>query len=374
MEVIGIDFGTTNTVASAAGLVLPLALEQGSSVLPSVVAFPPNGATLVGSGARRRRAIDPRNTISSIKRLIGRGWNAAEVVEFRARSPLDLFRRDDGSPAIRTRAGVHDATAIAALILEAVVRELPAPPDQVKAVITVPSRFQEEHRRAVVGAARSAGLQRVAVVDEPVATALAYLSGGAHGYQRVAIYDLGGGTLDVAIVDCRQRPFRVTAHGGDLYLGGDDFDRALADWAADQVAERQRWDLRPDPVVYDRLVIECERAKIRLCTEPVTRIDLGQVDPSAPLVDRYLELDEATLEQLCLALVYRSFVVCDAVLADAGTDRSQIDAVFLAGGTTLLPMVSSAVENYFGRRPRADIDPVEVVSIGAGLAAGAREW
>jgi molecular chaperone DnaK len=374
VEIVGIDFGTTNTVAAAGGLVLPLALEQGSAVLPSVVAFPPNGATLIGSAARRRRAIDPKNTIASIKRLLGRGWNAAEVTEYRVRSPLDLIRRDDGSPAIRTRAGVHDGTDIAALILEGIVREMPAPPAQVKAVITVPSRFQDEHRRAVVGAARKAGLGRVAIVDEPVATALAYLTGSHHSYQRVAVYDLGGGTLDVAVVDCRQRPIRVIAHGGDLYLGGDDIDRALAEWAAEQVAERQRWDLRTDPVVFDRLVVECERAKIRVGQNQMSLIDLGQVDPSAPLAERYLEIDTPTMEQLCMALIYRSFVVCDAVLADAGTDPSQIDAVFMAGGTTLLPMVHQAVEKYFGKPPRTDIDPVEVVSIGASLAAGAREW
>jgi molecular chaperone DnaK (HSP70) len=190
----------------------------------------------------------------------------------------------------------------------------------------------------------------------------------------VAVYDLGGGTLDVAVVDCRQRPIRVVAHGGDLYLGGDDIDRALADWAAGEVAERQRWDLRSDPVVFDRLVVECERAKMRVSGKGMTLIDLGQVDPSAPLIERYLELDESMLEQLCLPLVYRSFVVCDAVLADAGADATQIDAVFLAGGTTLLPMVRQAVQRYFGREPRTDIDPVEVVSIGASLAAGAREW
>jgi molecular chaperone DnaK (HSP70) len=160
----------------------------------------------------------------------------------------------------------------------------------------------------------------------------------------------------------------VIAHGGDLYLGGDDIDHALAGWAAEQVARELRWDLRADAVVFDRLVVECERAKIRLCYAQETRIELAHVDPAAPAADHAIAVDRSILARLTLDLVRRTFVVCDAVLREAGLRAAALDGVFLAGGTTLLPLVRKAVSQYFSRTPRTALDPMEVVGVGACVA------
>lgn len=364
---VGFDYGTTNTAAAIQFRVAPMSLEAGAGILPSVVAFPPSGVTLVGSGARRRRAIDPRNTIFSSKRLIGRSWRAPEVEGFRDRYPFELIERD-GGPAFKTRGGYLSPTDVAATILGAVMRDLPVVPFEARAVVAVPSRFGDEPRDATREAVRRAGFEDVVVIDEPVATAHAYLTGKTSTASYAAIYDLGGGTFDFAVVDCRRRPFEVVAHGGDLYLGGDDIDLSVADWAAEEIARLHRWDLRDDPVVFDRLVLACERAKIKLCTADQARIDLARIDPAAPVADGFLALDPTMLEGLALGLVYRTFVICDAVLADAGIKASAIEQVFLAGGTTQLPMVRRAVAQYFGRDPLCDYDPMEVVALGASMA------
>ncbi len=368
MTTLGIDLGTTNTVGASRFAVLPLELEEGAPILPSVVAYPPSGVTLVGSRARRRRAIDPKNTIYSSKRFIGRRWGSAECDELARRYPFDLTEGADGGIAFKTRGGYLDATDIASTILQTIRRA--AGQGISRAVVSVPSRFGREQRDATLEAVNRAGFFEVALIDEPVATATAYLAGGVTPVQYAVVYDLGGGTFDMALVDCRHRPFRVLAHGGDLFLGGDDIDRAIAAWAADEVSRRHRWDLRDDPLVFDRLVATSERAKIQLAIEGTGRIDLASVDPAAPASADSLELDPPLLESLALDLVYRSFVICDAVLADAGVRADQVEEVFLAGGTTRLPMVRGAVARYFGRPPRADHDPMAVVALGASLAGG----
>ncbi len=368
MSTLGIDLGTTNTVAAVRFEVVPLALEDGEPILPSVVAYPPSGVTLVGSRARRRRAIDPKNTIYSSKRFIGRRWGSAEAEELARRYPFDLIEGADGGIAFKTRGGYLDATDIAATILQTVHREATA--EIARAVVSVPSRFGREQREATVEAVHRAGFGEVSLIDEPVATATAYLAGGIPPVQYAVVYDLGGGTFDMALVNCRHRPFRVLAHGGDLFLGGDDIDRAIAGWAADEVSRRHRWDLRDDPLVFDRLIAASERAKIELANEGAGRIEMSSVDPAAPAAAEHLSLDAPLLESLALDLVYRSFVICDAVLADAGVRADQVEEIFLAGGTTRLPMVSGAVARYFGRTPRADHDPMVVVALGASLAGG----
>ncbi len=368
MELLGIDFGTTNTVAALALGAIPVRSEQGSTILPSVVAYTPTGTTLVGTAARRRRAIDSKNTIFSAKRLIGRGWRSAEAAEFRNRYPFDLVETTDGMPAFRTRAGDVTPVDVASTVIAKLLADAPIDVASARAAIAVPSAYRSEHREATLAAARAAGLRDVVVVDEPIATAAAYLAPGEEIVRHVAVYDLGGGTFDFALIDCSRAPYRVIAHGGDLYLGGDDIDHALAGWAAEEVARTLRWDLRADPVVFDRLVVECERAKIRLCYAQETRIELAYVDPAAPAADRSISVDRELLTRLSLDLVRRTFVICDAVLSEAGLRASRLDGVFLAGGATLLPMVRKAVSQYFSRTPRAALDPMEVVGLGTCLA------
>jgi molecular chaperone DnaK len=373
MATVGIDFGTTNTVAAVRFRVVPYGIEDGAGVLPSVVAFPPSGVTLVGTNARRRRAIDPKNTIFSSKRLMGRGWHSTEAQEFRSRYPFDLVQRDDGLPAFKTRGGFLSATDAAALIMGNIAREVPVPLEDISAVVTVPSRFEDDARVATAEAARRAGFDSVTIVDEPVATASAYLTGTTDRPTYAAVYDLGGGTFDFAVLDCREKQFSVVAYGGDGYLGGDDIDHAIAQWAAEEVARAHRWDLRSDPVVFDRLVVACERAKRRLGIAAQSRIEMASVDPAAPHAMTYLMLDDAILQRLALDLVYRTFVICDAVLAEAGIAATDIGAVYLAGGSTQMTMVRDAVTRYFGSDPRCDHDPTEVVGLGASLM-GPGEW
>jgi molecular chaperone DnaK len=181
------------------------------------------------------------------------------------------------------------------------------------------------------------------------------------------VYDLGGGTFDFAAVDCSKKPFEVLAHAGDLYLGGDDIDQAVAAWAAERVLEEHRWDLRDNAVIFDRLVSECERAKVRLCYASETKIELAQVDPAAPAATSFLTVGQDVLADLAMELVKRSFIICDEVLAKAGVKAGDVGAVYLAGGTTQLPMVRNAVAQYFGSNPISAYDPMEVVAIGASL-------
>lgn len=367
MQTIGIDFGTTNSVAAVKSRVVPVPSEDDTAILPSVVAFPPSGTTVVGTAARRRRAIDSRNTIFSSKRLVGRSWVSSETEEFRSRYPFDFVQTEAGAPAFKTRAGVFTPEDIAAFVLVKLLENSPVSPGEARAVVAVPSGYARPHREATASAARKAGLVDVALVDEPVATAAAYLAPYEELIERAVVYDLGGGTFDVAVVDCTERPFRVLARGGDLYLGGDDIDRAIASWAAEQVARLHRWDLRSDPVVWDRLVVECERAKIRLCYAKETRIELAQVDPAAPAAESSIALGQDMLAQLSLELVQRTFIICDAVLNKANVRAQEVGAVFLAGGATQSPMVQQAVTQYFSRTPRAAFDPMEVVAIGASV-------
>lgn len=366
MPTIGIDLGTTNTVAAVSKEVLSVKLEHGGAILPSVVAFPPSQVTLVGTNARRRRAIDAKNTIFSAKRIIGRTWHSEETGEFRNRYPFEMVQAEGNVPAFKVRTGTFTPTQIGTFVVSALFENVPIDTDGLDAIVAVPSGFSDDHRNATAEAVRAAGAANVRVIDEPVCTAIAYTE-TTDTPAVTAVYDLGGGTFDFAVLDCANKPFEVLAHGGDLYLGGDDIDQAVASWAAERVLEEHRWDLRDNAVIFDRLVSECERAKVRLCYASETKIELAQVDPAAPAATSFLTVGQDVLADLTLDLVRRSFVICDEVLARAGVKVANIGAVYLAGGTTQLPMVRNAVGQYFGTNPISAYDPMEVVAIGASL-------
>ncbi|MEW5852649.1 MAG: Hsp70 family protein [Myxococcota bacterium] len=369
MRNVGIDLGTTNTSASLEGILVRVPQERTEdTVVPSVVAFVPSGARLVGHPARRRRAIDAKNTIFSAKRLMGRRWSAPETQEFRRRYPFDMVEMKDGSVGFRTRAGVFDPADIASMVLTQ-VRQIVGVGEAVGSTITVPAGASEEQRQATVLAGRRAGFSEVTLVEEPVAAALAY--GEKLKGSRVAVYDLGGGTFDFALLDCSGAKPTVLGHGSDMFLGGDDVDHALAGWAADEVLKLHRWDLRQDPVVFDRLVAECERAKVRLSELPQTAVEPGQVDPMALENAAPLPLDRPVLARVCADLVRRTFITCDGVLRAAGISPRDVDAVVLAGGSTRLPMIRDGVEHYFGKKPREEIPVMHVVALGAEAAGKA---
>ncbi|HEY3353420.1 MAG TPA: Hsp70 family protein [Polyangia bacterium] len=368
MTTLGIDLGTTNTAAALDGCLLPLADEEsGQMVLPSVVAFPPTGQTLVGGAARARRVIDPKNTIYSAKRILGRSWFARETREFEARYPFDLVRTPEDLPVFQTRAGLLTPTDIAARVIGVVRDQLR--PEQLprEVVLGVPSTFGLEERKATLAAARQVGFEWVRLMDEPIATAWAYFSHRPVAARYAAVFDLGGGTFDLVLLECRGQRFEVRARGGDPYLGGDDIDQALAGWAAGEVLAHDGWDLRSDGAVFDRLLLECERAKIRLSHLTRTRIDLREVDPAAPAAASGLTLERDFLMDLCTDLVRRTFGVCDDVLGRARVKARDVDVIFLAGGTCLLPPIRAAVEQYFGRPACCEVDPMHVVAIGASV-------
>lgn len=369
MKQIGIDLGTTNTVAAVDGHVVEVAKDR-SALLPSVVAFPPSGATLVGVDARRRKTIDVKNTIFSAKRIIGRKWYSADTAEFKKRYTFDLVEKDDG-PAFETRAGVFTPEEIAVKVLDRVAKhDLVAPiVGSFKTVVAVPSLFGHDEREATRKAAENAGFKKVEIIDEPSATAAAYLSRRAQKITYAAVYDFGGGTFDLAIVDCASTPYRVLAHEGDLYLGGDDVDFNLALWVVDEVLRTHGWDLKNEPSTFARLVVECERVKVAMGDSESCALDLMQVDPAAPASVSTIEIKRETLDALSENLVMRTFVLCDQVLKKAGLKAEQMDAVFVAGGGTLLSSVRKGVENFFQKRIEYPFNPMQIVAIGASLRA-----
>lgn len=366
MDTIGIDLGTTNTVAASNARVLPL-FQGVPPILPSVVAYLPNGEIAVGQAARERRAIDPKNTIYAAKRVIGEPWGSSRAREFAAHYPFDLVAAGDRQVGFQTRAGIWSASDIAAEVLRALCRQADRSPETLTAVVTIPSAFGAPQMKATLEAVQAAGFASVRCIAEPIATALAYLDRNSVRYG--VVYDLGGGTFDLAILDCSRDPIRVVARDGDPYLGGDDIDRAIANFAADRVLREQGWDLKNDAGIFTRLVLEAERAKLRLFETPSTVIELERVDPAMPSGSLQLSLDRATVWRLGAALIKRTFSICDNVLRTAGLTVRDIEAVFLAGGATLLPGVRDAVAGYFGPKLRYDVDPMLAVSLGASIAA-----
>jgi molecular chaperone DnaK len=368
MRTIGIDLGTSNTVAAIEGTTVQhVSGMDHSPILPSVIAFPPSGAVLAGYTAKRRRAIDPKNTIYSAKRVIGQRWLSYAATQFRKQYPFDLVEAPDGRCAFKTRAGEFTPIDIAAKLIEKLFAAKPTLRNGLHATVTVPAAFDPQARTATRQAVLQAGIEHVDVIEEPVATAMAYVTARNERLRYAVVYDFGGGTFDLALIDCSAQPARVLRHAGEQYLGGDDIDLTLAEWAAGEVLQRHNWDLREDPEAIERLVVQCERAKIRMGSAEEANVDLSQVDPAGPLAGSSLTLSRAKLAELAQPLVSRTFVLCDQVLREAGLRADQVDAVYLAGGTTLMPLVRESVAAYFGSLPRCDFDPLEVVAIGASL-------
>jgi molecular chaperone DnaK len=369
MRTIGIDLGTTHTVAAAHGSIVPLSgpTTRGQGLLPSIVAFPPAGGSVIGELARHRRGNDPGNTISSAKRVIGRRFSSAAATLYRERSAVEMMKGTAGQVTFKTRAGVVTPTDVATLVLRGLCSSGAMDASRLSAVVTVPVAFGEAERLATLEAVRAAGFAQVRAIEEPVASAIAYLARSSLRYG--VVYDLGGGTFDVAVVDCSRYPFRVVAHGGDAYLGGDDVDFSLAELVSDRLLRENGWDLKSDTEVWERLLIEVERAKIRLASDEIATIDIDTVDPAAPTQVTTVSIDRRALRDRASTLIRRTFLICDQVLGQAGIKARDVDAVFLAGGSTSLPGLRDDVREYFGRRPRYDLEPMHVVAIGASLAA-----
>jgi molecular chaperone DnaK len=376
MSVVGIDLGTTNTVVAAvrAGRVHVLADERGHRLLPSVVSFHPNGDVLVGHAAKARRAVDARNTIASVKRLIGRAWNSPELEKARQRFAFEMREGPGQGPLVVARGKEYTLPEISAFILKRArqIAEHALGETVERAVITVPAHFNELQRAATKVAGRVAGLEVLRILNEPTAAALAY-GMGKTGSERVAVYDFGGGTFDATLLDLNGNVFEVLATAGDPFLGGDDVDDAIADRMAEAFLLRHRFDPRSDPQVFERLRQAAEQVKIELSKQEETTVQLREVafGIGGAHLDLTFGLTRAELETMAEPFVERTFKVTQDALSLARLSPTSFDRTILVGGSTRIPLVRRRVEGFFGAAPMDRMNPDEVVAIGAAIQAAA---
>ncbi len=371
-KVIGIDLGTTNSVVAVmeGGEPAVISNQEGSRLTPSVVAFTKDGEILVGHVARRQAITNPENTVFSIKRFMGRRYD--EVLEEIKKVPYKVVKAANGDVRVEIRGKLYSPPEISAMILRKLKESAEAHlGDKVtQAVITVPAYFNDSQRQATKDAAAIAGLEVLRIINEPTAAALAYgLDKKAD--EQIAVYDLGGGTFDISILEIGQGVFEVKATNGDTHLGGDDFDQRVIDWIADEFKKENRIDLRQDRMALQRLKEAAEKAKIELSSTLQTEINLPFVtaDATGPK-HLVMTLTRARLEALVADLVERTIEPCRRAMKDADVTEEDIDEVILVGGQTRMPKVQETVKQLFGKEPHKGVNPDEVVAVGAAIQAG----
>ena len=372
---IGIDLGTSNTVVALVkgdtAHVVPDA--KGNRIHPSVVSFHPQGTVLVGQEATRRRVIDPGNTIYSIKRLIGRTYSSEAVTTAIKRSPFRITKGAREQPVVHARGNNYAVSEVSAIVLrhvKAMAEGYIGEPIE-HAVITVPASFNDAQREATKAAGRIAGLNVLRILNEPTAAALAY--GYGHSLNnRVAIYDFGGGTFDITILQIADQVFEVLSTAGDSFLGGDDIDELLVDYMVKLFLQSSRIDLRSDINAVARLRAVAEQVKCQLSgrNKAVVQVQEVAYGPEGRALDLNVTFTREQLNGMAQNLVKRSFVICDEALGLAKIAASQLDDIVLVGGTTKMPLVREGVKGYFGIEPHTDINPDEVVALGASVQAG----
>ncbi|MCL5271580.1 MAG: molecular chaperone DnaK [bacterium] len=368
-KVIGIDLGTTNSCVAVVegGEPVVIANSEGSRTTPSIVAFTKDGERLVGQVAKRQAITNPENTIFSIKRFMGRRYG--EVQDEIRKVPYKVIEKPNGDAQVEARGKQYSPPEISALILQKMRQTAEDYLGQKieQAVITVPAYFNDSQRQATKDAGRIAGLEVLRIINEPTAASLAY-GLERKKEERIAVYDLGGGTFDISILELGDGVFEVKSTNGDTHLGGDDFDQVLIDWMADEFKKQQGIDLRSDRMALQRLKEEAEKAKIALSSSMNQTINLPFItaDASGP---KHLSMDlsRAKLEQLCEHLIKRTDDPCRKALADAGLRADQVDEVILVGGMTRMPAVQETVRQIFGKEPNKSVNPDEAVAIGAAI-------
>ncbi|MGE0785231.1 MAG: Hsp70 family protein [Sandaracinaceae bacterium] len=370
--VLGIDLGTTNSVVAIAdgGQARVISDPEGRRMVPSVVSFHPAGHKLVGYEARDRRLIDAKNTVYAVKRLIGRPYDSPEVERARQRFGFAIAPNKHGGCIVEVRSGRYALAEISAIVLRELRRisELDLGVACERAVITVPANFNELQRSATKAAGKVAGLDVLRILNEPTAAALAY-GYGKKQKERVAVYDLGGGTFDITVLELDNDVFEVLATGGNSFLGGEDIDRAVGEVMAQQFLEQHGWDPRSDSQAFERLKAAGEWAKCQLSEEQAVRLTIEELtigEGGRPL-DLEFEMTRAELEEISHPWLQQSFDVCDAALKDASFRADEVDSVVLVGGSTRMPLCRRMVESYFGMTPNAAIDPDMVVAQGAAI-------
>ncbi len=373
--IIGIDLGTTNSVVAVmeGGEPVVIPSAEGSRLFPSVVAVnAKTGERLVGQVAKRQAVINPQNTIYSVKRFMGRKFSDAEVQRAVSYVPYEVRQAGNGDVRVVMNDREYSPPEVSAMILQKIKTDAEAYLGQpvTQAVITVPAYFNDSQRQATKDAGKIAGLEVLRIINEPTASSLAYGLGNK-GDEVIAVYDLGGGTFDISILDVGDGVFEVKSTNGDTFLGGDDFDQRIIDWAADQFKMQEGIDLRNDKQALQRLREAAEKAKVELSTTMQSELNLPFItaDATGPK-HMNLTLTRAKLEQLTQDLVQRSIEPCRKALKDAGLEVSAISEVILVGGMTRMPAIQEAVRKFFGKEPHKGVNPDEVVALGAAIQAG----
>jgi molecular chaperone DnaK len=374
-RIIGIDLGTTNSVVAVieGGEPVVIPSSEGNNTVPSVVAInPKNNERLVGKIARNQAVMNPENTIFSIKRFMGRKFKDAEVVEARKRTPYQVKEAPNGDVRVAFGGREYSPPEISAMILQKLKADAEAylGEEVTQAVITVPAYFNDTQRNATKDAGRIAGLEVLRIINEPTASSLAYGLGDRRDGV-IAVYDLGGGTFDVSILEIADGVFEVKSTNGDTYLGGDNFDERIIDWLADEFKKENGIDLRSDRQALQRLKEAAEKAKIELSSTQSTDINLPFItaDASGPK-HMHTTLTRSKLVSLVDDLIQKSIEPCRHALKDAKLSTSEIDAVLLVGGMTRMPAIQEAVQKFFGKEPTKGVNPDEVVALGAAIQAG----
>jgi molecular chaperone DnaK len=369
-KIIGIDLGTTNSCVSVMenGEPVVIANDEGRRTTPSVVAFLKNGERKVGDPAKRQAITNPHNTISSVKRFMGRQFD--EVTEEISHWSYKVAKGDNNTVRIDIDGRLYTPQEISAMVLQKMKKtaEDYLGHEVTEAVITVPAYFNDAQRQATKEAGEIAGLNVRRIVNEPTAAALAYgLDKGKHD-QKIAVFDLGGGTFDISVLELGDGVFEVKSTNGDTHLGGDDFDKVIMDWLADEFKKDEAIDLRKDPMALQRLKEASEKAKVELSSSTETEINLPYVT-AVDGVPKHLvkKLTRAKFESLADNLFARCLKPCEAALKDAGLAASAIDEVIMVGGSSRIPKVLEIVEKFFGKKPNRGVNPDEVVAVGAAI-------
>jgi molecular chaperone DnaK len=378
-KIIGIDLGTTNSCVAVMEGDKTRVIEnaEGDRTTPSIVAFADDGEVLVGQSAKRQAVTNPSNTLFAIKRLIGRKFSDEVVQRDISMVPYKIVKADNGDAWVEVNGKKTAPPEISAKVLQKMRKtaEDYLGEEVREAVITVPAYFNDSQRQATKDAGRIAGLEVKRIINEPTAAALAYGMDKKRGDQKLAVFDLGGGTFDISIIEIAEvegeHQFEVLSTNGDTFLGGEDFDMRVIDYLVEQFKKDQGVNLRNDPLALQRLKEAAEKAKIELSSSQQTDINLPYItaDQSGPK-HLNIKLNRAKLESLVEELVERTIAPCRTALKDAGVGTNDIDEVILVGGQTRMPMVQDKVKNFFGKEPRKDVNPDEAVAIGAAIQGG----
>ncbi|MEZ5046071.1 MAG: molecular chaperone DnaK [Chitinophagaceae bacterium] len=372
-KIIGIDLGTTNSCVSVMEGNEPVVIanDEGKRTTPSVVGFLKNGERKIGDPAKRQAITNPVNTIMSIKRFMGRRFD--EISEEISQSSYKVVKGDNNTPRVDIDGRLYTPQEISAMILQKMKKTAEdfLGQEVSEAVITVPAYFNDAQRQATKEAGEIAGLSVKRIINEPTAAALAYGLDKKNQDSKIVVFDLGGGTFDVSILELGDGVFEVKSTNGDTHLGGDDFDKVIMDWLADEFKAEENVDLRKDPMSWQRLKEAAEKAKIELSSSTETEINLPYIT-AIDNVPKHLvkKLTRAKFEQLADSLIERTLEPCRKAMKDAGVSNSDIDEIILVGGSTRIPKIQEVVEKFFGKKPNRSVNPDEVVAIGASIQGG----